>query len=288
MSFKSEIPSGSHTGARVLKYIAKTNFALCNSSRQCLNLIIALCMLMLIPIAGYSGCNQIYTTTVGQIGKYEYNSSTDTWDRIAVWDDSSILDYDPKPGDAFEDFPSEGVWVLYVENSGGGNPVPPGGGGPGDPPTDPYGVVSNVSMSNHEGGLRCDDDDPAELPKMTVTAPSYAGWTTTVSYGYAFVYTAGGGSSAGPVRVCNTVLSAYDWAQFSQQLHSITYDWAVQDVEMFRTNGTHVINPQFSLIPWQELQVNWDLYGADDPSLTPEEVVGNFINQVETGNAGCT
>jgi hypothetical protein len=61
----------------------------------------------------------------------------------------------------------------------------------------------------------------------------------------------------------------------------------VQDVETFRQTGLHVTNPQGSLIPWQDLQVNWNLFGASDLSLSPEQVVQNFINQIEAGDPEC-
>ena len=56
-----------------------------------------------------------------------------------------------------------------------------------------------------------------------------------------------------------------------------TLTWALADIQRYiETDGLHVTNPQFSVIPWQTVQVNWSAYGAGQ--VSNEQVLANFIN----------
>jgi len=46
------------------------------------------------------------------------------------------------------------------------------------------------------------------------------------------------------------------------------------------------MNPQGSLIPWQLAQVNWNLYGADNPSLSTEDIWSNFVDAMNDRMGG--
>jgi hypothetical protein len=96
----------------------------------------------------------------------------------------------------------------------------------------------------------------------------------------------GGGGGGAMVQVGNILISAYNWAQFAVNLHSLTWNWAQADVERFRLAGLHVANPQGSLIPWQNAMINWNLFGANDPDLSAQQVVQNFVNAMSGGGGG--
>jgi hypothetical protein len=84
------------------------------------------------------------------------------------------------------------------------------------------------------------------------------------------------------IRVGSIFISVNNWLQIVEgagNLALLTIDWGKKDIEQFRNSGGgHVVSPYFSLISWQHAPVNWNLYGADDPSLSVDEVWDNFAD----------
>jgi len=85
-----------------------------------------------------------------------------------------------------------------------------------------------------------------------------------------------GSGPGGYVKLGRHVVSAQQWAELSAQIANATIAAALRDIEIFRTIGGHIINPQGSVIPWQNLRVDWNLYGAGDPTLSNMDVLNNF------------
>lgn len=61
---------------------------------------------------------------------------------------------------------------------------------------------------------------------------------------------------------------------------------ALRDIATYRdwmvTGGQrHIVSAQGSFIPWQNLQIDWSVYGAGDPSLSDMEVLINMYNDLE-------
>jgi hypothetical protein len=57
----------------------------------------------------------------------------------------------------------------------------------------------------------------------------------------------------------------------------------MQDVAYFRAIGGHLPHTPGSLINWAQAQVNWDLYGAANPSLSNQQVVSNLVQELLGG-----
>jgi len=163
--------------------------------------------------------------------------------------------------------------VLYVNDQSHSPPGQPPG--PPGPPTDPYSV-----------GVQCDDDDDpgTDLPRLTVSSTP---WSPGGGSGTAYVYQTGGGAAAGPVRLGKIVVSANAWLELAEGaagVANLTYEAAILDINFWRqSGGMHYPHSQGSLINWAKAEVDWGLYGGNDPSLTPQQVLQNFINAIEGG-----
>lgn len=97
----------------------------------------------------------------------------------------------------------------------------------------------------------------------------------------------GGGSSIGTgARIGSIFVSLDTWIDIINGLAPLTVDWAKKDIKLFRDFHLHVTNPQGSLIPWQDAQVNWNLYGADNSSLSVDQVWENFATAITRGITG--
>lgn len=221
-------------------------------------------------------CETIYSIG-GNTAKYDYNSTSGEWELVSTWSDSAALDYVPQPGDQYEVFESQGMWVLYVNDQTysppGQSPNPP------TPPTDPYGIEPQCDDGD-------EDDESTSLPRLTISGTSIA-WSGGGGSGTAHVYQMGGGASAGPVRLGKIVVSASAWldlAEGAAGVATITFEAAILDIQWWRqTGGMHYPHSQGSMINWAKAEVNWGLYGANDPSLTPQQVLQNFIQAIEGG-----
>lgn len=64
---------------------------------------------------------------------------------------------------------------------------------------------------------------------------------------------------------------------------NITYEAAILDIQYWRQTGMHYPHSQGSAINWAEAEIDWGLYGANDLSLTPQQVLQNFIDAMEGG-----
>lgn len=205
--------------------------------------------------------------------QYEYDPATGDWNLVSSWNDPGALDYVPQPGDQWEVFESQGLWVLYVNDQSysppGQSPTPP------DPPTEPYGI-----------GTRCDGGgDGTQLPRMTVPGWSID-WSAGGGSGTAHVYQSGGGAAEGPKRLGKILVSAAAWldlAEGAAGVMNITYEAAILDIQYWRQTGMHYPHSQGSAINWAEAEIDWGLYGANDLSLTPQQVLQNFIDAMEGG-----
>ena len=100
----------------------------------------------------------------------------------------------------------------------------------------------------------------------------------------------GGGTLGSVVRIGTILISVDDWikvAEAAGHLGELTVEWGKKDIDRFReTGGLHVVNPQFSLIPWQDAQVNWNLYGANDSSLSTDQIWSNFVDAMNARMGG--
>jgi len=61
-----------------------------------------------------------------------------------------------------------------------------------------------------------------------------------------------------------------------------TVDNALKDIQYFRNSGgeAHIASVYMSVIPWHNLMIPWDDYGALDPNTTNEQVLEAFIQDV--------
>lgn len=219
----------------------------------------------------------IFSSGGANTAQYEYDSASGNWVLVSSWSDPAALDYVPQPGDQYEVFESQGLWVLYVNDQSHAPPgQPPDPPNPPGPPTDPYGA-----------GIQCDDDDDdsTELPRLFISGVSI-NWSGGGGTGTGYVYNSGGGAAEGPVRLGKIVVSAYAWYELTKGaagLASITYEAALRDIRYWRDAGIHIPHCQGCLIDWANAEVDWDLYGAGDPNLTPRQVLQNFIDFIEGG-----
>ena len=68
---------------------------------------------------------------------------------------------------------------------------------------------------------------------------------------------------------------------------NLTFQYAVSDVQRYRnSDGLHLPHTPGSLINWAQAQFPWSNYGANNPNLTNEQVVQNFINAWYNGTTG--
>jgi hypothetical protein len=91
-----------------------------------------------------------------------------------------------------------------------------------------------------------------------------------------------GSEISSSARIGAIVVTSENYAQLAQRLHSLTYQWALRDIETFRQTGLHVTNPQGSLIPWQQAQVDWSQFGANNSNVSNEQVLQNFIEYTDS------
>lgn len=87
----------------------------------------------------------------------------------------------------------------------------------------------------------------------------------------------GGRTGAFMVRIGQTAETSVNWARVAQGLHSNTVTIGMRDISYFRTVGGHIPHSGGSLINWSEAQVNWNQFGAGDPSLSDAQVWENFV-----------
>jgi len=200
-----------------------------------------------------TACETVYSVPANS-AQYEYDPVSGRWQLVASWSNPGAMDYVPQPGDQYEVFESQGLWVLYVSNQSyapPGQPPNPPPGGPGLP-NDPYGI-----------GVQCDDDsDSVELPRYSFSVSGMS-WSTSGS-GSAHVFRSGGGAAEGPVRLGRIVVSAQAWlelAEGAQEMANVTYETAIRDIISWRDTGMHVPHAPFSWINWNRAQVDWGLYG---------------------------
>jgi hypothetical protein len=83
------------------------------------------------------------------------------------------------------------------------------------------------------------------------------------------------------IKGVNTI---WTWGNFTIDLSNIaagaadlTMTWALNDINTFRMTGDHVVYPQGSMIPWQDLQVDWNQFGANS-GISDQQVLLNFAN----------
>ena len=82
-------------------------------------------------------------------------------------------------------------------------------------------------------------------------------------------------------ELVHKILNALHLAEVAAGTIDNTLTWGRNDVRTFRQgDGSHVTNPQGSLIPWQHARVDWNLYGAGDPNLSDDEVFNNFLQSI--------
>jgi hypothetical protein len=217
-------------------------------------------------------CETVYSLGANT-ARYEYDHASGRWLLASSWSDPGALDYVPQPGDRYEVSESQGLWVLYVSDQSHVPPGQPPNPPPPAPPIDPYAA-----------GVQCDDDDGegGNLPRysFSIAPPS---WSTGGS-GTAYVYSSGGGAAEGPIRLGRIIVSANQWLELAEGAAvtaNITYETAILDIISWRNTGLHVPHAPYSWINWNEAQVDWGLYGANDPNLTPHQVLLNFIAAIE-------
>ena len=58
-----------------------------------------------------------------------------------------------------------------------------------------------------------------------------------------------------------------------------THISALRDIDFFRNSGMHAPPLPTSWINWNSAQIDWNLFGADNPNLSNEQVLINFYNQ---------
>lgn len=79
--------------------------------------------------------------------------------------------------------------------------------------------------------------------------------------------------------ISGTIFAAMNYANLSESTAQLTVQWALRDIGFFRdTGGMHVPSAQGSLIPWQNLQIDWAQY---DNGGTPEDVLRNFLDSLD-------
>lgn len=164
------------------------------------------------------------------------------------------------------------IWLVNGGAGGGGGPGGGGSGGGGDGilTLPPFTVIDFSPPSF---------PSPSQWLSMWIgTSPS--GPPSAGEPGVIGRPTATGGNI---VRVGKIIVDAEDWAQLSAGLAGNTFIAAVADVDWYRaTGGDHLISPQSSLISWQLARVEWSEFGANDPNISSEQVVRNFIDFVNS------
>ncbi len=88
-----------------------------------------------------------------------------------------------------------------------------------------------------------------------------------------------GGLGSGPggyARIGGYTLTPLQVGELLANTMNATIQQGLRDVAFFRADGSHVSNPQGSVIPWQTWRVNWNLYGAGNPALSDQQVFDNF------------
>lgn len=93
----------------------------------------------------------------------------------------------------------------------------------------------------------------------------------------------GGGGGGGLISIGNIVITAQTLAQFAADTTNLKFIAAVRDVEYFRLIGGHLPHTPGSLINWAQAQVNWNLYGAANLSLSNQQVVSNPVQSLLGG-----
>src|SRR5699024_2437283 len=89
-----------------------------------------------------------------------------------------------------------------------------------------------------------------------------------------------GGFLGNYVRLGNMMINAQQLAKLAAQVHNLTIQWGLNDIERFRATGLHVTSPPGSVIPWHTAKVDWNEYGADNPNLSAEQVLQNLIDSL--------
>ena len=230
----------------------------------------------------------------------QYNPDLGTWEVLDAWSDSEAGAYSPQTGDLVFEDESGNIEIIYIKSSvaGGG-----GGGGGGDGPpiviqgTD--GPPIGIQAKNKRSGTRMpvhEDHSDLELTCLnpitdTVDRILVIGQRTFLDFGWLGYIGIGRGSHSGGdgggggsgvlrLRLGLIAISASQWAELSASIWNATRMAALNDIERFRQYGDHIPYAPGSVINWANAQVNWNLYGANNPNLSNEDVLANLIADI--------